>query len=293
MKLKAVIIPIIALVLSGCAGVSGALQPFSQETLANDAKTAKTNTDNAFYQDAPKVTQITKTKVVDAEPQKYNQVPAPPSEPKKKFGLPKLSLPHLGDNKQNNYGQNAPQGGNSVSNTDISNASSAMPIIEQTNVNIDENVDYQYKLGSGDKVRIIVYGEENLSGEFYVTGEGRMSLPLIGEVNARGLTVTELQDRIANKLAQGYLKYPRVSAEVLNFRPFYILGEVNKPGMYPYSSGLTLENAVAMGGGFTYRAEKRKFFIRHENQAGELSISAGGSIIIQPGDTIRISERYF
>jgi protein involved in polysaccharide export with SLBB domain len=92
---------------------------------------------------------------------------------------------------------------------------------------------FEYHLGAGDKLRIIVFGEESLTGEFFVSGGGKIAFPLIGDVDAVGLTIPELQAAIAAKLADGYLKQPRVSAEVLNYRPFYILGEVMKPGEYP------------------------------------------------------------
>jgi polysaccharide export outer membrane protein len=93
---------------------------------------------------------------------------------------------------------------------------------------------FEYHLGAGDKLRIIVFGEESLTGEFFVSGGGKIAFPLIGDVDVVGLTIPELQAAIAAKLADGYLKQPRVSAEVLNYRPFYILGEVMKPGEYPY-----------------------------------------------------------
>jgi protein involved in polysaccharide export with SLBB domain len=92
---------------------------------------------------------------------------------------------------------------------------------------------FEYHLGAGDKLRIIVFGEDSLTGEFFVSGGGKIAFPLIGDVDAVGLTIPELQGAIAAKLADGYLKQPRVSAEVLNYRPFYILGEVMKPGEYP------------------------------------------------------------
>ena len=150
-----------------------------------------------------------------------------------------------------------------------------------------------YLLGPGDKVRVTVFGEQSLSGEFFVTGSGLMSLPLIGELKAGGMTVGQFQSAVQEKLKDGYLKDPRVSAEVLTFRPFYILGEVEKPGTYPYTSGLTVLNAVATAGGFTYRADKKSVWIKHngetEEKKGELTPSTG----VAPGDTIRIGERFF
>ena len=154
-------------------------------------------------------------------------------------------------------------------------------------------VEPDYQLGSGDKVRVTVYGETSLSGEFFVTGSGMVSLPLIGEVRAAGLSVRQFQDAVQNALSDGYLKEPRVSAEVLNFRPYYILGEVSKPGTYPYISGLTVLNAVATAGGFTYRADKSKVYIKRNGESEEHKVPLDPSTTAAPGDTIRIGERFF
>jgi protein involved in polysaccharide export with SLBB domain len=151
-----------------------------------------------------------------------------------------------------------------------------------------------YKLGAGDKVRIIVFGESDLTGEFDVPGSvGTISFPLIGDVQAGGLTVGELQTEIEAKLRDGYLKDPRVSIEVLNYRPFYILGEVTKPGEYPYTNGLTVLNAVATANGFTYRADTRHVFIKRANEPMEHEYPLTSDTPVAPGDTIRIKERFF
>ncbi|WP_297507244.1 polysaccharide biosynthesis/export family protein [uncultured Caulobacter sp.] len=150
-----------------------------------------------------------------------------------------------------------------------------------------------YLLGPGDKVRVTVFGEQSLSGEFYVTGSGLMSLPLIGEIKAGGMTVGQFQVAVQKALKDGYLKDPRVSAEVLTFRPFYILGEVEKPGTYPYTSGLTVLNAVATAGGFTYRADKKNVYIKHNGETTESKGELTPSTAVAPGDTIRIGERFF
>jgi protein involved in polysaccharide export with SLBB domain len=155
------------------------------------------------------------------------------------------------------------------------------------------NAVYEYKLGSGDKIRLIVFGEPDLSGEFSVSGEGKVSLPLIGEIPAAGETASRLQDKVASALSAGYLKNPRVSVEVLTFRPFYILGEVNKPGEYPYSNGMTIDRAVALASGYTYRANHKKAFVKSANADRELEVPLNQGIVIQPGDTVRIAERYF
>jgi polysaccharide export outer membrane protein len=150
-----------------------------------------------------------------------------------------------------------------------------------------------YRLGTGDRVRVIVFGEDQLTGEFEVSGAGLISLPLIGNISAQGLTTVELQKVITTALSDGYLQDPRVSIEVLTYRPFYILGEVNKPGEYPYTDNLTVLNAVATANGFTYRAATRRVYIKHKNEPNEKLYPLTSSTIILPGDTIRIGERYF
>ena len=150
-----------------------------------------------------------------------------------------------------------------------------------------------YRLGSGDKIRVTVFGEEQLSGEFFVGASGKVALPLLGEIQAGGLTLREFQAEVETALKDGYLKEPRVSAEVLNYRPFYILGEVNKPGTYPYTSGLTVVNAVATAEGFTYRANTKRVFIKRANDVGEKEYPLTTTTMVAPGDTIRIAERFF
>ncbi len=140
---------------------------------------------------------------------------------------------------------------------------------------------------------MIVFGEDALSGQFSVGSTGKMAMPLIGDVQAAGMTITQLQTEIADALKQGYLKDPKVSAEVMTYRPFYILGEVNKPGTYPYTTGLTVQNAVATANGYTYRANTKKVFIKRESEKDEKAYPLSSTIPVAPGDTIRIGERLF
>jgi len=150
-----------------------------------------------------------------------------------------------------------------------------------------------YVLGNGDRLRITVFGHPDLSGEFDVDGSGAISLPLVGQLDALGLTTPQLESRIVETLDGDYILNPRVSAEVINYRPFYILGEVGSPGEYPYTSGLTVLNAVAAAGGFTYRANKKVVFIKSVDGADEESFKLDTGTAVKPGDTIRIGERIF
>lgn len=148
-----------------------------------------------------------------------------------------------------------------------------------------------YQLGSGDRVRVVVFGEEDLSGEFELDSEGVFSMPLVGAVQAWRLTPRQLEDRIAGLLLDGYLKNPRVNVEVLNYRPFYILGEVNAPGGYPYRAGMTILNAAALAGGFTYRADEDDIEVTRID--GQEPRVLPPETIVQPGDIIRVNERLF
>lgn len=150
-----------------------------------------------------------------------------------------------------------------------------------------------YRLGIGDQLKITVYGEERLTGEFPVNGQGNVAFPLIGEVSAAGRTLQEFEKEISEGLADGFVNNPSVTVEVANYRPYYILGEVNKPGEYPFADGLTVFSAVARAGGFTYRADKKRIYIRHNSGGDEVAYRLEGSTPVQPGDTIRVSERLF
>jgi polysaccharide export outer membrane protein len=153
--------------------------------------------------------------------------------------------------------------------------------------------DENYHLGTGDKLRITVYGEDDLSGEFLVDGSGQVQLPLVGQVKAAGLTIHEFVAKVVTALEDGYLKDPKVSVEVENYRPFYIMGEVNKPGEYPYESGLNVLGAVALAGGYTYRADDGEVYIRRAGATKEEVLPADASTKIYPGDIIRVAERLF
>lgn len=150
-----------------------------------------------------------------------------------------------------------------------------------------------YQLGPSDRLRVTVFGHPDLSGEFEIDGTGAISLPLIGQVSAAGLSTQGLEGAVAARLADGYVLNPKVSAEVINYRPYYILGEVGRPGEYPYSAGLTVQNAVAAAGGFTYRANKRVVFIKRKDAGSEIAYELNPATTVEPGDTLRIGERIF
>lgn len=151
-----------------------------------------------------------------------------------------------------------------------------------------------YNLGNGDRLRVTVFGEEDMSGEFLVDSIGQVSIPLVGDVPAAGRSVRDFQRELEERLVSGgILLKPRVSAEVINFRPYYILGEVGLPGEYPYTDSLTVLNAVATAQGFSYRANKKTIGIRGIDDAEEQRVRLSPDLKVRPGDTIRILERVF
>ncbi|MEL6752571.1 MAG: polysaccharide biosynthesis/export family protein [Pseudomonadota bacterium] len=156
-----------------------------------------------------------------------------------------------------------------------------------------QQVTEAYRLGNGDDLRVTVFGEPELSGDFQVDGTGAISMPLIGSVQVAGMTLPEFQSEVEGRLRGSFLVNPQVSAEVTNYRPFFILGEVNRPDQYQYSSGLTVMNAVAAAGGFTYRANRREVFIRSAGETEERKVALTTTTQVRPGDTIRIGERIF
>src|SRR5262249_23951735 len=127
-----------------------------------------------------------------------------------------------------------------------------------------------YKLGANDRLRITVFGQPTLTGEYTLDGTGVLAFPLIGNLRASGMTTEQLQKTIATKLSPDYLVNPSVSAEVVTRRPFFIIGEVQKPGNYPYVPDMTALNAVAMAGGFTYRVRKNDYYIKRLDKNGKM-----------------------
>lgn len=150
-----------------------------------------------------------------------------------------------------------------------------------------------YTLGAGDRIKVTIFDNEDLSGSFTIDGTGLISLPLIGKIKAGGMTVHETEKTIIAKLKPDYLKNPRVAVEVLNYRPFYIIGEVKSPGSYPYVSGMKAVNAIALGGGYTYRARENNIYITRAKDPKRQKQKASHETIVMPGDVIEVPERYF
>ena len=150
-----------------------------------------------------------------------------------------------------------------------------------------------YALDSGDKLRVVVFGQDGLSASYSVDTSGSITMPLIGAVTARGHTPAQLQAAIGAKLRQGFVREPHVAVEVEAYRPFFILGEVTLPGQYPYVANMTVETAVAIAGGYTPRAQKHRIAI--SRQVGGLTEQriVSPNYPVHPGDTVKVAERWF
>jgi polysaccharide export outer membrane protein len=151
----------------------------------------------------------------------------------------------------------------------------------------------EYQLGPGDLLKITVFNQKDLSGDYTINGSGQISLPLIGDVNVKDLTARQVEQGITDKLKPDYLLNPQVSVQVLNFRPYYILGEVKQPKSYPYVDGMTYLNAVAIAGGFTYRAKEDHVLVTRMNDPEKRELKLNIDDRVLPGDVIHVEERFF
>jgi polysaccharide export outer membrane protein len=153
--------------------------------------------------------------------------------------------------------------------------------------------DRPYTLDSGDKLRILVFGQDTLSNNYTVDAQGRVNMPLIGAVPARGTTTSQLSAAVASRLGENFIRDPSVAVEVETYRPFFVLGEVVFPGQYPYVPNMTVENAVAIAGGFTPRAAKDTATVTRQVEGAAARYDLPMRMPVRPGDTIKVSERWF
>jgi polysaccharide export outer membrane protein len=150
-----------------------------------------------------------------------------------------------------------------------------------------------YNLDTGDRVRVSVFGQEGVSNSYLVDAAGNVNIALIGPVPARGLAAASLAQAIAARLREGYVREPHVSVEVEAYRPFYILGEVNAPGQYPYQPGMSVETAIAIAGGYSPRADKRNALLTRAINGAPFKSKVPLQTPLRPGDTINVAERWF
>jgi protein involved in polysaccharide export with SLBB domain len=151
----------------------------------------------------------------------------------------------------------------------------------------------ELRLAPGDKLRVIVYGEDKVSGDFQIDNAGYISLPLAGTIKGAGLTKSEMERDITIALKSQYLRNPKVTVDVVSYRPFYVLGEVKSPGEYPFRSGLNVLSAIAIAGGATYRANNSKVTIQRFGEAEATEVPQSTSVLVMPGDVVRVPERFF
>jgi len=181
--------------------------------------------------------------------------------------------------------QTAPMAQPQVITAPVAAAPVAVPVMPEPEV--------AYTLGAGDKLRVVVFGQEGLSNSYAVDASGHITMPLIGAVQARERTTEGLSRAIAQQLKNGYIRKPHVAVEIDAYRPFFILGEVAVPGQYPYVANMTAETAVAIAGGFTPRADKRKITLTRTVDGLPYRGPAPLTFPLRPGDTIVVPERWF
>jgi polysaccharide biosynthesis/export protein len=150
-----------------------------------------------------------------------------------------------------------------------------------------------YTLAAGDRLRIIVFGQDSLSNSYSVDGSGHISMPLVGMIQAVGRSTHDLEREIETKLRTGFLREPKASVEVEAFRPFYVLGEVTTAGQYPYVNGMTVQNAIAIAGGYTPRAAKGRADLTRPIDGYPVTYSVPMDHPVRPGDTVTVRERFF
>jgi polysaccharide export outer membrane protein len=155
------------------------------------------------------------------------------------------------------------------------------------------SIDAPYRLASGDRLRVITFGQDNLTNSFNVDGAGNISMPLIGSVHVLGLTTAEASTTIEARLRGGYLREPKVSVEVEAFRPFFVLGEVGASGQYPFVNGMTAQTAVAIAGGFSARGDQTGVDVTRIIDGRPTTASVPLTFPIRPGDTVTVRERFF
>ena len=151
----------------------------------------------------------------------------------------------------------------------------------------------EYRLAPGDTLKLEVFREDGLSGEYVISDQGLITLPMAGDITAAGKTLAQLRTEVTATLGQEYVRNARIALDVVHYRPIYILGEVQKPGEYAYAGRMSVHALVAKAGGFTYRANEHVVYIRHAEEAGETAYKLTSGAAVLPGDTVRIAARYF
>jgi polysaccharide export outer membrane protein len=185
----------------------------------------------------------------------------------------------------------AGNGGGAISALRNATANSPRPVYAA--VPMPVRYDAGYRLDAGDKLRVVVYGQEGLTNTYTIDASGSITMPLIGQVGARGRSPASLAGEITAKLRNGYIREPSVAVEIESYRPFFILGEVQAPGQYPYVPNMTVESAIAIAGGFSPRARRDVVTLTHTDAGGVARYAVPLGTAMGPGDTVQVSERWF
>ncbi|WP_439395438.1 polysaccharide biosynthesis/export family protein [Bradyrhizobium sp. PMVTL-01] len=186
-------------------------------------------------------------------------------------------------------------GGGAISalRNSFASAPAPMPVGYAAPMAAPVHYDASYHLDAGDKLRVVVYGQEGLTNSYAIDAGGSITMPLIGAVPARGRTTAGLAGEIAARLRNGYIREPSVAVEIDTYRPFFILGEVSAPGQYPYVPNMTVESAVAIAGGFSPRAKRDVVTVTHSENGGAMRAVVPLGTPLAPGDTVFVGERWF
>jgi polysaccharide export outer membrane protein len=266
-RLTSRLIPILMAAFTAAGCMQAAFAPDSRAVANGNGLNVPPNLDSMAYE-----------RRVPAPPSSYAQAPQPPQpqqqQPPRQVQAPAAPPPQV---------QTRAQGNAMAAHAQV------VPVVAQP------VADPAYRLDTGDKLRVVVFGQEGLSNSYFVDAAGQVTIPLIGAVTARGLTTQALARAVAAKLRAGFIRDPHVAIEVETYRPFFILGEVTQPGQYPYVPNMTVETAVAIAGGFTPRAYRYDVKIDRPTAGETLRSRAGVPLLtrVEPGDTIVIKERWF
>jgi polysaccharide biosynthesis/export protein len=174
-----------------------------------------------------------------------------------------------------------------------SNAMAPAPMAVAYAAPVPVRYEAAYRLDAGDRLRVVVFGQDGLTNTYAIDAGGAITMPLIGSVPARGQTPAGLAAAISAKLRNGYIRDPSVAVEIEAYRPFFILGEVAAPGQYPYVPNMSVESAVAIAGGFSPRARRDRVTVTHTDRSGSMRVVVPLGTALSPGDTVLVGERWF
>mgnify|MGYP001821339442 CR=1 FL=1 len=166
-----------------------------------------------------------------------------------------------------------------------------LPVLEVGRHNV--GVDRVYRLESGDALKIKIFGETELSGKFTISADGYVPFPLIGNVEARGLTLRQFRRKLAARLSNGFLKHPRITVDITSYRSIYVHGEVRSGGQQQFKTGLKVQDIIAMAGGYTYRADESFIILHRVGRPGAVRVNLPSDLNVLPGDNVRVPERFF